>query len=781
MSRLLAELRRRRVFQVAAVYAAVAFLTLQVADLTFPALSLSESAYRVLVFAIFAGFPIAVILSWFFDLRLTPDGVAVDRAAGSSGRRYQLVSVIVIIVLVACAGGVSALRARVTEPFTADGRVSVAIFPFRAIGTDDVEWSEGIADLLATALEGTEGVGVIDPWALWQPLRERPGATAVSPDPEPAAALAAEFGARRVVLGSAVANDEQVVVTLRIYDPRVVRPLHVFTRTTTRRELTSVVERLAIDVITRIWDSDVLPGMTRLEPNVTQSHEALKAYVAAKVAMRRGIVDSAAAAIERAITLDSTFALALVDAVGIQTWHQFLTGRPYNGFGLLLTRARAHGDSLAPRYRSRLDATVASVETRGGDAAAALEEIVKRDSMDIAAWAMLSYVHAVYGWQYGATTQDAIAATRRVIRLDSSYVPALAAQAWQELSSDSADLELYVSRLSRADTSVMLARSTLSALRALQADDATFGAMKRNIAAAPATDWIAPLRYLRAYNPPRATALLETLRATAAPGPMSANVAFNHARQLITQGRTAAVDSAIHGGDYGQPDVLPGVQRLLVANALAGLGDRAAAQRAVAGLLRYVPLDSAVAYQQTRPVWWVMWLVGAWHAQEGDTLLARRARDIIGRLAEGGSPPTYRESMQADIDARLAARNNDTAGALQFARRAFELWSVHTDNQLESMPEPAMRFHLAMRLRAAADHDEAQRLLESLVPPASWLGFYTARAHFELGAMSADRRDDAAARRHFAAAIRYWSDGGAEIAPWLQRAQEGLARVARPG
>src|SRR5688572_24586379 len=407
MSRLLAELRRRRVFQVAAVYAAVAFLVLQVADLTFPSLSLSESAYRVLVLAIFAGFPIALILSWFFDIRLTPDGVAVDRTGTSIGRRYQLVSVAVIVVLVACAGGVSALRARVTEPFT-DGRVTVAIFPFRALGTEDAEWSEGIADLLATALEGTEGVGVIDPWALWQPLRERPGAAAVSPDPEPAAALAAKFGARRVVLGSAVANDEQVVLTLRIYDPRVVRPLHVFTRTTTRSELTPVVERLAIDVITRIWDSEVLPGMTRLEPNVTQSHEALKAYVAAKVAMRRGFADSAAAAIERAITLDSTFALALVDAVAIQSWHQFSTGRPYAAFATLLTRARAHADSLAPRHRSRLDATVASVETRGGDAAASLGEIVKRDSMDIAAWSMLSYVRAVYGWQYGATQQDAI-------------------------------------------------------------------------------------------------------------------------------------------------------------------------------------------------------------------------------------------------------------------------------------------------------------------------------------------------------------------------------------
>ncbi|CAN5839170.1 hypothetical protein BH23GEM9_BH23GEM9_03330 [soil metagenome] len=781
MSCFFRELQRRSVFQVAGVYTAVAFIVLQGADLTFPALLLSENAYRALVLLILAGFPVAILAAWFFDVRLTRGTAPSAASAEAAPRRYQLLSVAVITILIACAGGVSAVRTRMSEPHAADGRIAVAVFPFRAVGTDAGEWTEGIADLLATALEGTERLRVVDPWALWQPLRAAAGEAAASPDPTRAADMARAVGARRIVLGSVVAHGERVDVSLRIYDPRLVRPLHTFSRNGARADMAPLVERIAIDVITRIWDEEALPGMTRLEPNVTQSQEALKAYLAAKTAWRRGLLDSAVTAIDRAITLDTTFALALMDAVAIHSWHQFSTGLPYSGLLSLLERARAHDDSLAERYRLRLEAMAASVDTRGADAAAALRRIIELDSADLAAWDMLSYVHAVYGWQYGATLDDAIAATRRVVRLDSSYAPALASQVWQELATDSARLDDYIARLLRADTSVMMTRSTLSALRALRADAETFEAMKQSIAAAPPTDWIAPVRYLRTYDPSRATALLVQLREAATAGLPAVIAAGNHARQLVTQGRTAAVDSALRAGDYSDPQVLTRIRLSVAAASLAGLGDPTAVRNAVDALTRYVPLDSARAYFDTRPAWWVVWLTGAYHAQEGDTSFARRARHALGTLPAGGSPATYREALQADIDARMAARVNDVPRALAHARRAFELWSIHTENQPESMPEPAIRFQLALLLKASSDTTQAQRLLQSLVPPATWLGFYTARAHFELGEIALARGDSAAARRNYAAALRYWRDGGPEIATWRSQAQAQFARVSRPG
>lgn len=67
------ELRRRRVFRVAVVYGAVAFVLVESADLVFPALQLPAWAYTLVVVLAIMGFPVAMVLAWAFDL--TPAGV----------------------------------------------------------------------------------------------------------------------------------------------------------------------------------------------------------------------------------------------------------------------------------------------------------------------------------------------------------------------------------------------------------------------------------------------------------------------------------------------------------------------------------------------------------------------------------------------------------------------------------------------------------------------------------------------------------------------------------
>ena len=60
------EARRRRVFQVAGVYIVGAFVALQVADLAFPSMSLSESAMRYVWLGAIIGFPFALFFGWRF-------------------------------------------------------------------------------------------------------------------------------------------------------------------------------------------------------------------------------------------------------------------------------------------------------------------------------------------------------------------------------------------------------------------------------------------------------------------------------------------------------------------------------------------------------------------------------------------------------------------------------------------------------------------------------------------------------------------------------------------
>src|SRR5262249_58511482 len=74
----LVELRRRRVFRAAALYGAVAWLLIQVAATTFPLFDLPAWSVRSVVVLSVAGFPLAILLAWAFDLR--PGGGAASEA-----------------------------------------------------------------------------------------------------------------------------------------------------------------------------------------------------------------------------------------------------------------------------------------------------------------------------------------------------------------------------------------------------------------------------------------------------------------------------------------------------------------------------------------------------------------------------------------------------------------------------------------------------------------------------------------------------------------------------
>jgi TolB-like protein/Flp pilus assembly protein TadD len=73
VARLYRELKRRRVFRVAVVYGAVAFVVAQAADIAFPALQLPPWTITLVVALAIIGFPIALVLAWAFEV--TPDGV----------------------------------------------------------------------------------------------------------------------------------------------------------------------------------------------------------------------------------------------------------------------------------------------------------------------------------------------------------------------------------------------------------------------------------------------------------------------------------------------------------------------------------------------------------------------------------------------------------------------------------------------------------------------------------------------------------------------------------
>lgn len=77
--RLVSELKRRNVFKTAALYAVAAWLVLQVGEVTFAPLHIPDWVMTLLVVLVIAGFPIVLVLAWFFDI--TRQGIRKDTGA----------------------------------------------------------------------------------------------------------------------------------------------------------------------------------------------------------------------------------------------------------------------------------------------------------------------------------------------------------------------------------------------------------------------------------------------------------------------------------------------------------------------------------------------------------------------------------------------------------------------------------------------------------------------------------------------------------------------------
>ena len=68
LSAFIAELRRRRVFRVAAFYGGIAFVIVQIIDGTFEVMGIPAWVSRLMITLLALGFPVAMGLAWIFDI-----------------------------------------------------------------------------------------------------------------------------------------------------------------------------------------------------------------------------------------------------------------------------------------------------------------------------------------------------------------------------------------------------------------------------------------------------------------------------------------------------------------------------------------------------------------------------------------------------------------------------------------------------------------------------------------------------------------------------------------
>src|SRR5205814_6701108 len=97
------ELKRRNIYRAAVLYGMGAWLLAQIATQIFPFFNVPNSAVRFVIVALILGFPIAMVLSWLFEL--TPEGIVrtedVDLATQRGfGRKIDFVIIGVLLLVI---------------------------------------------------------------------------------------------------------------------------------------------------------------------------------------------------------------------------------------------------------------------------------------------------------------------------------------------------------------------------------------------------------------------------------------------------------------------------------------------------------------------------------------------------------------------------------------------------------------------------------------------------------------------------------------------------------
>ncbi|MGH8041054.1 MAG: tetratricopeptide repeat protein [Rudaea sp.] len=208
------ELQRRNVYKIGAMYVVGGWLVVQIATQVLPIFNVSALAQRVIVLLIIAGFPVALVLSWIYEL--TPDGiartanVAPDRSiTHHTGQKLNwIISGILGLAVVFLLAQRYWLPSRATDVPAATSDKSIAVLPFENLSDEKANgyFADGIQDEILTRLAKIGALKVIS--------RTSTQHYASSPDNLPE--IAKQLGVANILEGSVQRAGDAVHINVQL-------------------------------------------------------------------------------------------------------------------------------------------------------------------------------------------------------------------------------------------------------------------------------------------------------------------------------------------------------------------------------------------------------------------------------------------------------------------------------------------------------------------------------------------------------------------------------------
>jgi TolB-like protein/tetratricopeptide (TPR) repeat protein len=466
--RFFAELKRRRVFRVMAVYGAAAFVVLQVADILQDGLRLPDSFLPFITATALLGFPVAIALAWAFDL--TPEGMQrtgeaapgelTEIIAAPASKRWPagLLALVGMVALVAGAWYVGrqsaspadasiAAMAAAMDPAAATGPApeSIAVLPFVNMSSDPEQeyFSDGISEELLNLLAQIPALQVTS----------RSSAFSFKDKDLEIPEIARRLNVAHVLEGSVRKSGDQVRITAQLIDARSDTHLWSETWDRTLDDIFAVQDEIAADVAEQLQvellgtapaaqavdpeayalvlqarqlayqfteeglerSNELYRAALEIDPDYAAAWSGLSANYGNQAAYDLGPLEEsyrlAREAADRALEIDPDFAPALAGLGAIEVWYDLDFGAAASHYSRALTLDPTNPEILLG------GALLTEVLNRGPEAIEVYEYLIPLDPINPSLHSAIAFAY----WNSGRY-EESLESTRTTLALSPEYI-----------------------------------------------------------------------------------------------------------------------------------------------------------------------------------------------------------------------------------------------------------------------------------------------------------------------------------------------------------------------
>ncbi|TDJ34758.1 MAG: tetratricopeptide repeat protein, partial [Gammaproteobacteria bacterium] len=263
----LGELKRRRILRVAFFYVAVAWVLLQLSEITFPAFGIPDATIRALVIGLIVGFPMVIIVAWFASKGMrarSPDLPIWFESAALAGILALALGLAWLLYMPGEPDPMAPIARQVDDK-------SIAVLPFTNMSADaDNEYfSDGISEELLNVLARIEGLQVA----------ARTSSFAYKGTRKSIQDVGRELGVRTVLEGSVRKSGDNVRITAQLVS--VSDGMHLWSQTYDRKltDVFAIQDEIAASIVDALKVELLGTQRDALDDHATSNIEAYQAYL----------------------------------------------------------------------------------------------------------------------------------------------------------------------------------------------------------------------------------------------------------------------------------------------------------------------------------------------------------------------------------------------------------------------------------------------------------------------------------------------------------------------